>query len=89
MKNKVLIHLIVPELASDFDLFIPVNELVWKVQILILKSVCDLCNIDMNNDLNYYLLNKDTNRIYNSNEIILDTDIRNGSELLLISKGLG
>ena len=42
----------------------------------------------MNQSLNYYLMNKDTNRIYNSNEIIIDTDIRNGTELLLISKSL-
>ncbi len=89
MQNKVLIHLMVPELASDFDVFIPVNELIWKIQLLLLKSVCDLSQIQMNQNLNYYLLNKDTNRIYNSNEIVIDTDIRNGTELLLLSKSLG
>lgn len=86
MKNKVLIHLIIPELASDFDLFIPVNEVVWKVQMLLLRSVSDLCNIELNQNLNYYLLNKDSNRVYNSNEVIIDTDIRNGTEIILLSK---
>lgn len=88
MQNKVLIHVMVPELASDFDVFIPVNEVIWKIQLLLLKSVCDLCHIEMNPSLNYYLMNKDTNRIYNSNEIVIDTDIRNGTEILLISKDL-
>jgi len=31
------------------------------------------------------LVNKDTCKIYDSNEIVLNTDIRNGSEILLIS----
>lgn len=86
MKNKVLIKLIVPELDSTFDVFIPVNELVWKIKKLILKSVSDLNNINTFNDLDCVLINKDNSKIYNNNEIILDTDIRNSSELILISK---
>lgn len=42
MKNKVLVKLIVPEIDSNFDLFIPVNELIWKIKKLMIKSVSDL-----------------------------------------------
>ena len=31
MKNKVLIKLIVPELDTTFDVFVPVNEIMWKI----------------------------------------------------------
>ncbi len=86
MKNKVLIHVIVPELDESFDIFIPVNELIWKVQKLLLKSISDLCNVPINPNSRYVLLNKDNNRIYNSNEQVINTDIRNGTELLFISK---
>ena len=86
MKNKVLIKLIVPELDSTFDVFIPVNELVWKIKKLILKSVSDLNNVNISNDLDCVLINKDNSKIYNNNEIILETDIRNSSELILISR---
>lgn len=85
MKNKVLIKLIVPELDATFDVFIPVNELVWKVKKLILKSVSDLNNINISNNLDCILINKDNSKVYNNNEIILETDIRNSSELILIS----
>lgn len=85
MKNKVLIKLIVPELDATFDIFIPVNELVWKVKKLILKSVSDLDNINISNNLDCILINKDNSKVYNNNEIILETDIRNSSELILIS----
>ena len=85
MKNKVSIKLIVPELDATFDVFIPVNELVWKVKKLILKSVSDLDNINISNNLDCILINKDNSKVYNNNEIILETDIRNSSELILIS----
>ena len=37
MKNKVLIKLIVPEIDSDFDIFIPVNEIIWKIKKMLLN----------------------------------------------------
>ncbi len=86
MKNKVLIKLIIPGLATTFDVFIPVNELVWKVEKLIIKAISDLSNIRLDLNREYILLNKDNSRVYNNNEIILDTDIRNSSELILIAK---
>ena len=86
MKNKVLIKLIVPELDETFDVFIPVNELVWKIKRIILKAIGDLSHADNDTNIEYVLLNKDNSKIYNNNEIILDTDIRNSSELILISK---
>lgn len=85
MKNKVLIKLWIPELDVYYDVFIPVNEVMWKVKILLLKSVEDILKISINNNIDYYLVNKNTCKIYDSNEIVLNTDIRNGSEILLIS----
>ena len=45
MKNKVLVKLIVQEIDSNFDLFIPVNELIWKIKKLMIKSVSDLTGV--------------------------------------------
>lgn len=86
MKNKVLIKLIVPELNTTYDVFIPVNELVWKIKKLILKSVEDLSNVKIDSNTDYILMNKDNCKVYNNNEIILNTDIRNSTELILMSK---
>lgn len=85
MNNKVLIKLIVPELDKTFDIFIPVNELVWKVKRLIVKSISDLENFTVDSHLDFILLNKDNCNVYRNNDIIINTDIRNGSELVLIS----
>ena len=85
MEKKVLIKLLVPELDSTYDAFIPVNEIIWKITKMLTKSVSDLSNTDLGNNKEYLLINKVTTRIYNSNEIVINTDIRNGTELILIS----
>lgn len=84
MKNKVLIKLIVPELDTTFDLFIPINEIVWKVKKLIVKSVNDITSGSLPIDQEYILLNKENSNCYDNNQIIIDTDIRNATELVLI-----
>lgn len=85
MRNKVLIKLFVPELDYQFDIFIPVNEIVWKIKKLLLKSIYDLTGgaIDINKD--FVLINRLTSTVYDNNAIIIETDIRNITELVLIS----
>ena len=86
MKNKVLIKLFVSELDASFDLFIPVNELIWKVKKMIIKSVSDLLSIPLNMDDDYILINKNTGDIYNNNTVVIDTNIRNCTELMIVKK---
>ena len=86
LNNKVLIKLIVPDLDETFDIFIPVNELIWRIKKLLIKSISDLSNIYPDENEEYILINKSNTRIYQNNEIIINTDIRNGSEIILISQ---
>lgn len=85
MINKVLVKLYVPELDYTFDIFIPVNEVIWKIKKLILKSVFDLTggSIDMSKD--FVLINKNTSQYYDNNSIVINTDIRNATELIMLS----
>ena len=85
MENKVLVKIILPEIDMSYDVFIPVNEVRWKIKKLLIKALTDLSGINLNNNSNYTLINKDSGNIYKNNEIIIDTDIRNTTELFLIS----
>ena len=85
MNNKVLIKLIMPEFDLSYDLFIPVNEVVWKLKRLIMKSIQDLSGVSIKNIDEALFINKDNSRVYNNNEIVVNTDIRNGTELILMS----
>ncbi len=85
MNNKVLVRVVVPELDEEFDCFIPVNEVVWKIKKLLVKSVSDLTSSNLDLDKEFVLLNKDNSRVYGNNEVVIDTDIRNSTELILMS----
>ncbi len=82
--NKVLVKLYVPMLDESYDVFIPVNEIVWKIKKLLIKSVSDLSDINLDINKNYILINIETGTIYDDNNIIISTDIRNSTSLALI-----
>lgn len=84
MNNKVLVKVSFIELDEDFDIFLPVNELIWKLKKLILKSISDLTRTSLDMETDYILINKKSSMIYDNNQILIDTDIRNGTELYLI-----
>ncbi len=86
MTNKVLIKLYAIEYGKVFDIYIPVNYLVWKITKLIVKCIGDIFDIPVDLKKEYILINKATNQIYPNNSIIREEDIRNGTELILISK---
>ena len=88
-KDKILIKLNFVEIDEVFDVFIPVNELVWKVKKLLIKSVADLTQtkLDINNE--YIIMNATTNEIYDNNQVIIDTNIRNATEIIMIPKEVG
>ena len=82
--NKVLIKLYVPMLDESYDIFIPVNEIMWKVNGIVVKLVSDLSDGNLPFNKNYALVNIENGRIYNNNEIVINTDIRNSSKIALI-----
>jgi hypothetical protein len=85
MKNKVLVKIIVPEIDESFDVFIPVNEVVWKVKKLVSKCIADLTGANFDFSREYVFINPKTSKIYKENDLIINTDIRNASVLVLLS----
>ena len=81
MNNKVLVKVDFVEYNLTFEVFIPVNELLWKVIMLIEKSSGDLLGIEALLK-NHIAINKYTNEVYDLNLSVKETDIRNGTELL-------
>ena len=82
--NKILINLYVPNLNQHYDLFIPVNEFIWKINKLVVKSISDLSDGKLLMNQNYAIANIETGKIYDNNDIVINTDIRNTSKLALI-----
>lgn len=82
MKNKVLVKLIVPDIDETYDIFLPINKKIGEIIILITKSINEHEIIDLPN--NKILYNRSTGKNYEPNVLIKNTDIRNGTNLILL-----
>ena len=84
MKNKILVELIVPELDEKFNLFIPINKKIGNIIVLLNKSVKELTNGAYDGTNTTALYSKATGEKYSINVLVRETDIRNGTSLILI-----
>ena len=85
MDNRVLVNLLVPEIGNNFDVFLPVNKKIGNIIILLNKALNELTGGDYKLDSNNLLYNVETKKIYEFDVLLANTDIRNGTKLLLIS----
>lgn len=83
-KNKILIELEIPLIEKKYDLFIPINKKVGTIKQLIENALVELTDnaYSPKEDCNFY--SKETGEIYDVNKNVRDTDLKNGSRIILI-----
>ena len=84
MNNKVLVKLIAIEMNKEVDCFIPINEKIYNIKKIFLKYIFDVKSIQNDAQNAYVLLNSRSGIIYNNNDRVINTDIRNGSVLIIM-----
>ena len=84
MNNKILIELEIPLIEKRYDLFIPINKKVGTVKNLIENALVELTDSAYvpKDDSNLY--SKETGEIFDVNKTVRDTNLRNGSRIILI-----
>lgn len=82
--NKILVELEIPLIEKKYDLFVPINKKVGTIKTLIEKSLVELTDnaYTPKEESNFY--SKETGEIYDVNKNVRDTDLKNGSRILLI-----
>lgn len=83
MPNKVLVMLSVPSIEAYYEVFIPINKSIYSVIELLKTSISDLSEGYFPVDGKFRLYNKNDGTVYNEKDIINDTNIRNGTKLIL------
>ena len=78
MNNKILVTIYIPLLDEKYDIFIPVNKKVGTIKKTIIESIKNLQNKD------YLLMNKKDCKLIDENVYVKNSDIRNGSKLILL-----
>ena len=84
MKNKVFIIVEVPLIEQKYEVYIPIGKQIYKVANILSKAISELSggHYPVKQDATIY--SKATGKAYNVNLTIKDSDIRNGSEIILI-----
>lgn len=83
-ENKILVVLSVPEIDESFDLFIPVNRKVGNIVELLKKLIDTITDNAYEITDSAALYSKQNGLRYDNNSLVYDTDIRNGSGLILM-----
>ena len=82
MEYKVLIRLYVPEIEEMYEMYIPINKRIGEISELLCNLVNDLSKVYPKKK-NSCLCNRRSGVIYDKNQTIIQTDIRNGTELII------
>lgn len=86
MKNKVLVSVSVPEIDRKYDIYLPINKKVGNIINLLNKTINDMTDGEYVLSKCNCLYNAETKEKYSSDVLLANTNIRNGSLLVLISK---
>ena len=82
MEYKVLVRVYVPEIEESYEMYIPVNKTIGEILTLLNKMINDLTKVyPATNNADLY--NRQTGVIYGRGCLVRDTDIRNGTEIVL------
>lgn len=84
MKNKVLVELVVPTIESSFDVYLPINKRIGNIITLLNKTVAEFSEGCYEGTNNTALYNRETSEKYDVNTLLYNTDIRNGTTLILL-----
>lgn len=82
--NKILVKLYVPVIEEQYDILLPLNKKIYKVILLLIKSVDEFTGGYYKPNKMPMLYDKLTAIPYNVNLNVKESGIRNGTEIILI-----
>ena len=82
--NKVLVRLYVPSMEKEYNIWIPLNKKIYTVTTLIAKGIREMTDGIYDPKKLPILYNRETGVNYKLDDVVKDTDIVNGSELIFI-----
>ena len=82
--NKILVKLYVPEIEEQYDVWIPLNRKIYSVIKLLIKSINEFTDGYYKPNKMPLLFDKITASEYDINLTIKESNIKNGSEIILI-----
>lgn len=85
LKNKILVTIKVPEILEEYDVYIPINKRIGNIIMLLNNAINELSKGEFEISKTNKLYNATTKERYNKDILLIDTNIRNGTQLILLS----
>lgn len=85
MKNKVLVEIRVPEIGEIYSVYLPSNKKIGNIIILLNKAINEITNGEFPLSNENLLFDSINGTLLSKDGILLNTNIRNGSKLILLS----
>lgn len=82
--NEVLVKLYVPMIDEQYDIWMPLNKKIHTIITLLVKSVNEFTKGYYLPSKMPYLYDKTTAKVFDINLKVIETEIRNGTELIMI-----
>lgn len=83
MEFKVLVNIYVPEIEQNYEFYIPVNRTIDIVIQIINHAINEIVFGEFPIRDNLQLCNRRTGQIYDNGSYVRNTDIKNGTQLVL------
>ncbi len=83
MNNKVFVKILVPDVDKNFDVYLPINKKIGNIIMLLTKAIVEMTNGEIPLSNSNSLYNAKTYEKYKSDVLLYNTNIRNGSVLVL------
>lgn len=82
--NKYQVRVILPFLEKSYEVLLPINKKIGTVRKYIIVAVANLLEISPEELQSYNLINAESGNVYDYNQYVKDSDIENGTDLLLL-----
>ena len=82
VNNKLLIVLYVPTVEKEYSVFVPVGKTIGAIKTYMCDIVSELSEQKLINKM--YLYDKDGRNKYEDNQLLKNTNIKNGTRLILM-----
>lgn len=81
--ENILVSIFVPLIGLEYEAKIPINKTIGSIKKNIEKAIYDLSGGSCKIDENSSLINKKSGVVYSNVTYVIDSDIRNGTELII------
>ena len=82
--NKILVELDIPLIEKSYDLYIPINRTIGTDKRLIEKALVEITEGAYSPRQDTKFFSKETGQVYDINKKVRETDLKNGSRIILI-----